>query len=522
MLPFVWLGNKFGLDFTRVTDEFAFQNLLSAITCALIFIVLFFVSRISLGAALSLVIALITTLGTGFVSTGGTTLWSHNLESLFVLTSLLFIFKLNDTSEAGLSSVKFWHPYALGILLFAAFLCRPTAVTFVACTLIYLVIWHRTYFIKTATIAFLLLIGWLFLNLLEYGQLLAPYYSISRLQPSNSPLLMIFYGQLFSPSRGIFVFSPFLLFVLGVILFDFRMFRRNRLIYFSLIWFILHVVTISIGNNVPWWGGQSFGPRLLIDVIPAFFIMSVLLFKRLQDYPYRPEKRNYALLSYIILGGIGIFINSFQGLYNGNTARWNGTLLPPDPGIHNEWLFNWQYPQFTASKNSLCKRHQEFMRAELNNLEKNFSTHKFGEAISYQADDQNALFIGWSKPQSGWRWTECADVEVVFGPVESTTSPTLKLDLRISSLTKQTITVKINGMVIGYIEISEPGMQPQLFQISLDSSLLNKTDTNKISLHVPSVKSWIGDPHVLGLRFAELKITPFTAAGSSAPTAVRQ
>jgi hypothetical protein len=428
----------------------------------------------------------------------GTALWNLNLASLFVLLSIFFLLKLPEYS-----SDTFWHPYALGLFLFTAFVCRPTTATFIGCTLIYLLIWHRPYFIRTAAIALILLSGWLVFNYLEYGQILAPYYSISRLQPADSPVMEAIYGHLLSPSRGIFVFSPFLLFILLAILFKFHSYRKEHLLYFSLIWFAIHVVTVSLSDSVPWWGGHSFGPRLLVDVLPAFFLLSVVFFKGVNDNSYGKRTR-YAILSiYVTLGGLAFLINSVQGLYNGNTARWNGTLLPPDPGIYNAYLFDWQYPQFAATNSNVCERHREFMKSQLSKPESRPSKYILGESIDYQADEQRASFVGWSIPQSGWRWTECADVEVIFGPVDIENSSTIELYLMISSQTKQIITVSMNDILIGNIDITEPSTQPQHYQITLSNSLLRENDVNRLSLYIPAVESLIGDPHLQGLKFSE-------------------
>ena len=79
-------------------------------------------------------------------------------------------------------------------------------------------------------------------------------------------------GNLVSPARGLLVFSPVLLFAIpGVI----RAIRSP--VYRPWGWAIAVAVVahwIAISSFPHWWGGYSFGPRLMTDVLP-FLILAV-------------------------------------------------------------------------------------------------------------------------------------------------------------------------------------------------------------------------------------------------------
>ena len=73
-------------------------------------------------------------------------------------------------------------------------------------------------------------------------------------------------GVLVSPSRGLFVYSPVLLFpAAGLLLWLVR--RRGGLLAWAAVAVAAGVGTIA--QFAVWWGGHSFGPRLLSDVLPA-------------------------------------------------------------------------------------------------------------------------------------------------------------------------------------------------------------------------------------------------------------
>jgi hypothetical protein len=76
-------------------------------------------------------------------------------------------------------------------------------------------------------------------------------------------------GLLISPGRGLLVYSPVLLFaIFGAI-----RGRRKPLYLWCAIATIVYVVVI--GNDVQWYGGESFGARKLTDVLPLLAVLLV-------------------------------------------------------------------------------------------------------------------------------------------------------------------------------------------------------------------------------------------------------
>jgi hypothetical protein len=78
-------------------------------------------------------------------------------------------------------------------------------------------------------------------------------------------------GTLVSPSRGLFVFCPWIAVALAALPFAYPRLRPWPLVGLllaALVAFLAQLATFSI-----WWGGHSFGPRFWIDATPLFAIV---------------------------------------------------------------------------------------------------------------------------------------------------------------------------------------------------------------------------------------------------------
>jgi len=81
-------------------------------------------------------------------------------------------------------------------------------------------------------------------------------------------------GLLFSPSRGIFVYSPIFVFAALAIRPAWRL-RRQQPLYLALLAGALAVLLVTSKWTI-WWGGHSYGYRLLIETLPALTVLLAL------------------------------------------------------------------------------------------------------------------------------------------------------------------------------------------------------------------------------------------------------
>jgi len=177
----------------------------------------------------------------------------------------------------------------------------------------------------------------IFYNLKIYDVILSPYSNPIRIF-SNPFFLEALIGNLLSPSRGLFIFTPIFLFsVYGAI-------RINNLysekISFYLVTIILlHWIVISTFPH--WWGGHSFGPRFFSDMIPYFVFFIILFLKEFNLYPR--NKKILVAIFLVLLVGMSFFIH-YQGAYRWAVYDWN--MTPNNVDLHPNRLWDWHDIQF--------------------------------------------------------------------------------------------------------------------------------------------------------------------------------
>jgi hypothetical protein len=214
----------------------------------------------------ALVLAVIYAFGTSSWSVSSQALWQHGPSQLF-LTVLLFCL------VRGMKEERFFA-YA-GFAMSSAIVMRPTdaliALPVAAC-----VLYTRPR------------------SILRFGLFALPpmvglllYYARSRLADegvwntttpvwaffAQVPLVHGLAGLLMSPSRGLFVYSPVLLFSVAGLLWV--ALRGPVLLKATAVGVVLNVLVVS--KWFVWWGGYCWGPRLLADTAPilCFFLYPV-------------------------------------------------------------------------------------------------------------------------------------------------------------------------------------------------------------------------------------------------------
>lgn len=344
--PFVWLANLSGRRMTSAAYEAWLQCVLSSLTVAGFLMLSYLVGRYFLRHGQAFLVAVMFTLGTSVMSTMGAALWSINFEILFILCGLLFLAKKEWSASQ-------YEAYLSGIALFAAYLCRPTAITFIAPASIYVAFKKRAGLVPFGLTGMLLFGLFMMFAWHEYHQLLPPYYLPQRLQQTTT-FWTAFYGNLVSPARGVFVYNPQMIVIVLTGFVFFRTIWKSSLIRLSLAWFVLHLIVVSRFPH--WWGGGSFGPRLMTDTIPAFLLLTVVMLRMLmQETSWKKLRLLFGVL--VLLALAGGYINTYQGLFNVCTSRWNNF---PTIDRYPEYLFSWQYPQFLSTPELLRKKMSDY------------------------------------------------------------------------------------------------------------------------------------------------------------------
>lgn len=341
VLPVVTIADSLGMDVVGDAGNVKLQKLIVMFIIPAIFIAFYLLGRLYVSQEAAYAIALISVLGSSLTSSLGTALWSQCL-SVLLTAIVLLIMARHDEGEAHL------NPYLLGGLLFLAYLTRPTASLLVLLVFAYFILkkdWRT--FGKTAAASGLLLLGFVGFSLAEYSMVLPPYY-INRLT-SDSSFFMVLYGLLLSPARGLLTFSPFLLIVIGLAVYMRQSFRRNALFLLLLLWPVVHLIIVS--RFPSWFGGWSYGARLLTDSFPAWVLLSHILWREFSRNAHGRKVMVAVVGAYLILGSLAVYGNAVQGLYNPWIQSWNYCM---DTFKKKEdALFSWKSAQFLASEDSV-------------------------------------------------------------------------------------------------------------------------------------------------------------------------
>ena len=216
------------------------------------------------GRALLLVTAF--ALGTQTWVTSSQALWQHGTAELLIIIALLAVSGVPTTRSlvaAGLAS---------GLLIAN----RPPDVVFAAAFAAYVPFWawrqrRGLAFFAAAAIPLLLMVAY---NWATFENLGGGYGYLIETRPGHSnffsyPLAYGLAGLLLSPGKGLFVYSPFLLFLPWL-------FRRSLLPGRQLLTMLLLVamtLCLAIYAKTDWRGGYTYGPRYLTDMVPILVWM---------------------------------------------------------------------------------------------------------------------------------------------------------------------------------------------------------------------------------------------------------
>jgi hypothetical protein len=231
-------------------------SLIAAASVALLYLLLRRRSSPRIAASLCLVYAFGTT--TWVISSQA--LWPHGLAQLLVVATMLLLTGARTALRVA----------AAGFLSAMIAANRPPDALLAAALGLYGLWWagpRRLLFVATGLVPVGLTVAY---NLLAVGHVAGAYALFVRPQNYNDDIFGGILGLLFSPTRGLFVFSPFLLFL--PCLFPLAL-RDKATRSLSLVMSAAMVLLIVVYAAVDWRQGVSWGPRWLGDMLPMLMWM---------------------------------------------------------------------------------------------------------------------------------------------------------------------------------------------------------------------------------------------------------
>jgi hypothetical protein len=304
--------------------EMVLASFLMGVAAAFVFLI----GREFLSRRMAVLLALLFAYCTAAWSTGSRALWQHGPEMLMLAIAVYLLVKATQRPSLA--------PWSAVPLAFAYFI-RPTGAIAVAMLGLFVFIHHREWFPKWALLGAATAAPFVAFNLALYHRPLQPYFTQQGfLEPTvrnAGRFLAAMAGQCISPSRGLFVFSPFLLFAGWGIWTAFRRNWQAPLAYYLAAILLLHWIAISAYAD--WTAGFCFGPRYFSDVTPIFIFFLIPVLAAFETG--RAPRMAMAAFAITALIGFGIHL---RGAVNWDVERWN------DPDVNSARAWDWKDPQF--------------------------------------------------------------------------------------------------------------------------------------------------------------------------------
>ncbi len=486
-LPFVWLETQLLTKHMKIHSYNRVVQKRIASTVAMgIFLLLYLIASLYIKSGWSIVVAFTFWLGTSLSSTLGQGLWSHTFGVFYALISFYLMLRIVREDRD-----IFWIP--LGLTLFMAYLSRPTFSLLSITVIIYLFFNRKKVVaLKTALVVFFFLGILVLYSLSEFDQILPSYYIPKRL--GGGDFFTALYANTFSPSRGLFVFSPFLLLFFMLPKDLYKVFKSDKTLLIITGWFMVHLMTVS---KFPHWsGGWCYGSRFMSDVLPAVYLLFVVFLWQIYSQGSNVKKRSVTIFL-LLTFTFSAYTHVQKGLNNRFSAvEWNRF-----PAKDNNYYFDWRYPQFLHTQ-----RRQEDRQIDYQ--------IKHTKPIDVSKDilfsDDRLIFPHWLLEKTV-RWSLGKESMMLFH-IKDTSSISGKLKLRLGTLGMQKITLSINGNRVGTQTINSFLIPPANawdadIVFSFDPKILKTDEVNTIKFELPNArKPDNGNQFVIAIALKTLRI----------------
>lgn len=299
------------------------ELIIASFFVALAAVVVFLLARNYTSWPAALFLALIFAFATPAWSTGSRALWMHGF-SMLLLPSALWAMLRQRWAVAG-------------ALLALAFFCRPTNVIPLAFAAAWALWQGRAAAFRFAAGAAPVAAVFIAINFACYGAPLAPFFFVKRAGTGSLSfhhrIGEALLGNLISPSRGLFVFSPVFLFSI----YGLWRWLRNRETHLRGAWLTAVLVChyLLMCTYEDWFGGHSYGPRYMSDMSSLLTIALIPVLPLLRAWWPR------ALFGLAL--AISLFMHA-QGAWCWPCVDWNTTPVEVRRSQYRLW--DWRDPSF--------------------------------------------------------------------------------------------------------------------------------------------------------------------------------
>jgi hypothetical protein len=411
------------LDHVAKVMEKVTASLLAALSASLLFLLL----RRRATASIALLLTVAYALGTTTWVISSQALWQHGMAELLVIGALLMLTGPSTATRVLLA----------GLLLGLIAGNRPPDVIIAAALGTYGLFWagrRRAPLLAAAAALPMLLI--LFYNLRNGGNVAGGYGVYGNAQFFDHSLLLGIAGVLVSPTHGLLLFSPFLLFL--VLAWHHRPTGRGerRLMGAMVVAVFIQILLYAKGD---WRGGLSWGPRYMTDLLPLFIWMLV---------PVVTALRGAGRAAFLLAVGVAVAIEAIGAFaYSG----WlDVPIYAADPNQqHQNMQPAWEWrnsPVVTAMRNGLAPPDLTA------NVRGSFDAiQSGGRTISSIAAGQQVAATGWALAGGATPWQVALSVDGRYGAASRTFSdrPDVRATLHETSPAGWRIELDTSGLTPG-------------------------------------------------------------------------
>ncbi len=487
-VPLVYIYNIFGIYAVNTNNtlndvnEAIIQRGIASFLMASLCVLIFKLATCYLPVRLSLAVVIVSAFGTQIFSTASRALWSHTWGIFIVGIVICLLVRLEK--ETAFTGIK------LGTLLSWLYFVRPTYSIQIIIVSIYIFMRHRKIIVPYILTGTVWLSGFIFYSWYNYGKLLPSYYQSNRLSISN--FWVAFSGNLISPSRGILVFCPIIVFVIYTLIKYWKHLKCKGLVVVSISICTLHLLTISCFPN--WYGGSSYGPRLMTDVLPWLILLSILgLHALIVDKDKCISGSSLKLchvvfkletIAVVILIIMSVSIHSV-GAFSERANSWWHYI----PSLNTDEM---RISQFMSPSSLLYENQNKFEKEQEKIWDvkspqfmawyKPVYEYEFGEKIElkdYQASGKY-LKSGWGEPQKNGRWTQGGKSKLDMRTKPTDDDIMMLIDVVEMINADNKLTVRVNNEILENSSVVANGKMKVIVRIP--QKVWGKYSTKEISL----------------------------------------
>lgn len=237
------------------------EKLAAASLTALSAVLLLLTLRRLVNRKMALLLTALYAFGTSSLSTSSQALWQHGPSQLCLAAAFYCIIR-------GRSDPRWIAPAATALAF--SILCRPTNILIALPLCLYVAIHHFRRLPGFVLAGLPVALFQLWYNLTYLGTPAISQANLSASYNWQGPLAANLAGLLFSPARGLFVYSPVFLFLIPAVVQIWKKKEHLLLRYLSV---GVLATLLTYGKWGAWTGGYCFGPRFFSDLCPVFVLM---------------------------------------------------------------------------------------------------------------------------------------------------------------------------------------------------------------------------------------------------------